>query len=94
MLKVISSIDQNVIRQHTGDIFEIANRSQERMWRVEAILKLGRMKFDVGGNRGRFGDQAGAKRYLKSRVSDPDPFIKTAAKAAKDLTIEQYRSMH
>ena len=94
VLKVISSIDQKVIRTHTGDIFEIANRSNEKMWRVEAILKLGRMKYDVGGSSGRFGDQMGAKRYIKSRLNDPDPMIKRAANAAKELTIEQYRSMH
>jgi hypothetical protein len=93
VLNVISSIDQGVIRRHAGDIFEIANRSNEKMWRVEAILKLGRMKYDVGGSRGRFGDQMGAKRYIKSRINDSDPLIKRAAQAAKDLTIEQYRSM-
>ena len=33
-----------VVGKYAGDEFELAKRSQERMWRVEAILALGRLR--------------------------------------------------
>jgi hypothetical protein len=60
------------------------------MWRVEAILKLGRYRF----NAGRIGDQRNAIKTIKDLLThDPDPVIRAAAQAAHDLTLEQYRMM-
>jgi hypothetical protein len=60
------------------------------MFRVEAILKLGRYRF----NSARAADQLAAPRILKTLEADPDPAIQTAARAAQGLTVEQYRMIH
>jgi hypothetical protein len=63
---------------------------------VEAILALGRMRYDIGGgdgSNGRVADQRGAMRALRRYAEDPDPVIRTAAVAARDLTIEDYRRL-
>jgi hypothetical protein len=86
----ISSANADVIETAAGDIFVFATQSQERMFRVEAILKLGRYRFDAF----RAGDQHGATRYLQVMTGDPDPVIQTAARAGANLTIEQYRTIH
>ena len=57
--------------------------------RIEAILKLGR----YGWNAARPGDQKAADAYVKAMADDPDPVIRTAATAARDLTLLQYRSL-
>ena len=90
MLKVLQSIDANVVGEHAGDIFYFARNCHERMFRVEAIFAMGRMKFFAGEN-GRIGDQRGAVSELKRLSNDPDPVIRRAATEARDLTIEQYR---
>ncbi|MDQ3439968.1 MAG: hypothetical protein M3478_06410 [Planctomycetota bacterium] len=86
------SIDARVVSEHAGDVFHLANHADDRMWRVEAILALGRMRFFVGEGR-RLGDQRGATKQLKQLVNDKDPVIRAAAKAALDLTREQMRTL-
>jgi hypothetical protein len=88
--EVVSSIGDKLIARHFGDILALAHHSQDRMWRIEAILKLGRYRF----NAGRAGDQRKAAREVaKLAENDPDPLIRLAAAKARDLTIEEYRSM-
>lgn len=91
MLKVVRSIDPTTVSDHAGDIFYFATHAQERMWRIEAIFALGRMRYFVGDN-GRIGDQRGAVRLLKKLSRDNDPLIHLAATEAEDMTIEQYRA--
>ena len=86
------SIDGRVVSQHAGDVFYLADRATERMWRVEAIFALGRMRYFVGEG-GRIGDQRGATRKLKQLANDKDPVIAAAAKAALELTVEQMRTL-
>jgi hypothetical protein len=93
MLKAIRSIDPATVAEHAGDVFYIADHSKERMWRIEAIFALGRMRYFVGKN-GRVGDQRGATRVLKKIQQDSDPLIRLAATEAAGLTTEQYRSLH
>jgi hypothetical protein len=93
MLRVLTAVDDNVIANYAGDVFYIAQRGPERVWRVEAIFALGRMKYFVGTN-GRAGDQRGATRILARLANDPDPVIRAAATSARDLTIEEYRKQH
>jgi hypothetical protein len=88
--KVLASANQATIAQSAGDVFAFAMDSRERMFRVEAILKLGRYRFDALRN----ADQLGAGRTIARLVNDSDPVIKTAANAAQELTIEQYRMIH
>lgn len=86
------SIDRDIVGQHVGDVFYLAENATERMWRVEAILALGRMQYFVGEG-GRRGDQRGATRHLKQHALDQDPVIRAAAKAALELTREQMRTL-
>ena len=90
--RVLNSIDGSIVRRHAGDVFYFAGQSAERVWRVEAILALGRMKYFVGED-GRAGDQRAARRAIERYLTDPDPVVQTAANAANDLTIEQYRTL-
>jgi tetratricopeptide (TPR) repeat protein len=87
--RAIGSIDPGVIATHSGDVFHIARHAKERMWRVEAILKLGRMRY----NAARLADQQAAERALDELRDDPDAVIRAAANAAKNLSIEQYRML-
>jgi hypothetical protein len=88
--QVISSIDQDVINQTAGDVAVIALNSQERMWRVEAALKLGRYRF----NAGTLGDQLAAARILRRLETDPDSAVAAAARTGLTLDIQTYRMIH
>jgi hypothetical protein len=89
-LRILSSIDQKVLEEHAGDVFYFAQHASERMWRVEAILKIGRYRF----NAGRVGDQRAAMSALEKLSHDPDPTIRAATNAAENLTEQQYRMLH
>lgn len=88
--RVISTIDPDLNREHPGDVIYFARHAQDRMWRVEAIFKLARYRFDAS----RLGDQRTAMKVIEELTNDPDPVIQAAAVAARDLTIERYRMMH
>jgi hypothetical protein len=91
MWTVISSIDPQVIGRTAGDVFYVAKNSKERMWRIEAVLKLGRYKYDVG-QPGRGADQRWAGLTVKRMAEDQslDYPLRVAAEAARDLTFERY----
>jgi hypothetical protein len=92
ILRVVRSIDGTIVARHAGDVFHFARSAEERMWRVEAILALGRMRFFVGTS-GRAGDQRQAAEQLRLYVDDPDPAVRAAARAALELTLEEYRML-
>jgi hypothetical protein len=74
-----------------GDVFDVAtNPNVEPMWRTEAALKLGRMRW-MGSVKA--ADQKGANRTLKQLADDPSvPLsVRTAAAAGRDLTVEKFR---
>jgi hypothetical protein len=85
--ETISSVEASVIDRSAGDVLAMATLSQDRMWRVEATLKLGRYRYDAGS----FGDQVGAIHAVHQLAADPDPAVAAAAVAAENLTIEKYR---
>ncbi|HTW95588.1 MAG TPA: hypothetical protein VMD30_12375 [Tepidisphaeraceae bacterium] len=87
--RAIDSADAGVIAANAGDVFVFAARSREAMWRVEAVLKLGRFRFDVN----RYGDEALANRMIGRYETDPNPAVAAAAREAKNLTIEKYRQL-
>lgn len=90
--RIVRSIDENIVGRHTGDVFELAKRSKERMWRVEAMIALGRVRF-FGGAGGTARNQRAAMQLLReAAASEPDPVVKAAAAAARDLTVEQHRA--
>ena len=64
-------------------------KSQERVWRVEGVLKLGMYKYYTNTA----GDRRAAVRTVKSLLKDPDPAVAAAALAARELTIAQYRTI-
>lgn len=90
-MQIISAIDQKLVQKHAGDIFLLARDGKDSMWRVEAMLKLGRYRF----NAGRASDQRAALRVLTRYADhDSDPVVRLAAQAARDLTLEQYHRLH
>jgi hypothetical protein len=90
MIRMIRSIDPKTVGTHTGDVFQLAKRSQERMWRVEAILALGRVRFFTGTSRSAADQRAALAAVKKIADRDPDP-VTRRHEAARDLTAEQYR---
>jgi hypothetical protein len=88
--EILVSADQQRVAANAGDVFRFAAKARERMFRVEAILKLGRYRFDAA----RQADQIAAPRFLRRLSDDPDPAIRAAAAAATGLTVEQYRMIH
>jgi hypothetical protein len=90
-LAFVRSIDANVVGTRTGDVFELAKRSNERMWRVEAILALGRVRFFVGSSESAADQRAALAVVREIAANDPDPIVKLAAEQARDLTLERYR---
>jgi hypothetical protein len=96
LIQKVFSAGRGDVDAHAGDVFELARRNPDRMWRVESILKVGRYKYQAT----RMGDQVGAKRMLSDDptkygyedwTKHEDPAVRTAAKAARELTIEQFR---
>ena len=57
--EVLVSADQERIAANAGDVFRFATMAGERMFRVEAILKLGRYRFDSA----RQADQIAVPRF-------------------------------
>ncbi|MGA3066781.1 MAG: hypothetical protein ABSF29_08045 [Tepidisphaeraceae bacterium] len=88
--QALSTADQEEIALHAGDIFQFATQSQDRMIQVEAVLALGRLRFDAARN----ADQQAAPRYIAKAAASPDPAVQAAAAAAGGLTLEQYRMIH
>ncbi len=89
-LSVLQSVDPRIVGEHPGDLFYIARNADERLWRVAAINALGRFRF-FAGEGGMLGDQRGANKVLAELSKDKDPIIATAAKAAANMTLEQYQ---
>jgi hypothetical protein len=89
---VVGTIDAPTMALHAGDIVLLArDHGVDSLWRVEATLQLGRLKY--GG--GRRADQLAANRILSEMADDSteDAAVRCAAAAGRDLTIEQYRML-
>jgi hypothetical protein len=89
IVRAVTSINTREIGDRGGDFFYLAKESPERVWRVEALLALGRMKFNTSNR----GDQVAAGREVKKYLNDPDPAVRLAAKLADELTVERYRML-
>jgi hypothetical protein len=90
MHRVTHSIDPNTNAARAGDVFALADKSQERMWRVEACLQLANIKRNVG-DEGKAADQRYAQILMRRiSTSDPDPIVKAAANKALNITEEEY----
>ncbi|HEY0009842.1 MAG TPA: hypothetical protein VGB55_14030 [Tepidisphaeraceae bacterium] len=92
--QAIRGVDEKDTARYAGDFYYFTTPAmQERMWRVEAILKLGRMKYNAGGQNARLANQAGVPDRLAELQKDPDPVIQAAATAAQNLTLAEFRNI-
>jgi hypothetical protein len=88
--KITKTIDGKISGERAGDVLAVAEKSKERMWRVEACLQLARTHRFVG-DEGRAADQRYAQLLLrKIAENDPDPVVKIAAAKARDITDDEY----
>ncbi len=87
--RIITSIDPKVSREHVGDVFKLAHESREKVWQLESILRLGMYKY----NSPLAGDRRAALRAIREFAKSEDPAIQSAAIAARDLTVEDYRRL-
>jgi hypothetical protein len=87
--KITKTIDGKISGERAGDVFALAEKSKERLWRVEACLQLARTHRNVG-DEGRAADQRYAQILLRRLAEDPDPVVKVAATKARDITDEEY----
>ena len=87
--RITKTRDGDISAMRAGDLFVLARRSQERMWRVEACLQLARTHRNVGDD-GRAADQRFAQALLVKLANDPDLAVKTAAARARDITDPEY----
>src|SRR2546421_5811969 len=84
--RITKTIDGRTSGARAGDVFALAQKSKERLWRVEACLQLARTKKNVG-EEGKAADQRHAQMLLRKLAeSDPDPIVRTAAARARDIT--------
>jgi hypothetical protein len=95
LIEKLLSAGQKDLSTHSGDVFELALHNPDRMWRTEALLKLGRYKYEKGGS---YADQIWANRLLKEPqrldqpdlTKDKDPAVARAATIARDLTVDEF----
>jgi tetratricopeptide (TPR) repeat protein len=87
---ITKTIDGKISSDRAGDVFALAEKSKERMWRVEACLQLARTHRFVG-EEGHSSDQRYAQAVLM-RLADKetDPIVKLAATRARDITDQEY----
>ncbi len=90
--RITKTIDGNTSGARAGDVFALAEKSKERLWRVEACLQLARTKHNVG-EEGKAADQRHAQILLRKLAdTDPDPIVRTAATRARDITELEYNA--
>jgi len=73
-----------VLYPEAGDAAALAVNGGDLMWRVEAILALGRCRYTSP----RAGDQIGATRLIDQLMKDSEPRVRLAASVAKALPRE------
>ena len=91
--QVVGTVDEATMAIHAGDMFQLAgDKAVDPMWRAEALLHLGRLRYDAA----RRADQVLARVVATQIAADPGqpPAVRLAAAAARDLTVEQYRMIH
>jgi hypothetical protein len=82
--RAIMLLDPNV-----GDLVALADQAPDMMWRVEAILAMGRCRYSSA----RSADQLAAGRLCEMYLRSEIPQIRAAAKAASELTAVQLRKL-
>jgi len=82
---------QNLI-VHAGDFFQLAaDPTADRVWRVEAIRRVGRLYYNTEN----IPDQHKCRKFLTRLAADPsdDAVIKAAATQARDMSEKDYQCL-
>ncbi|MGC4033994.1 MAG: hypothetical protein QM754_20120 [Tepidisphaeraceae bacterium] len=91
VIDAVCAIDNIVIARHAGDARRLAEKSTaERMWRIEAILTLGRQRYTLD----RDADRLAVPRLLRElQQNETDEVVLAALHAAERLTVENFRTL-
>lgn len=81
--------DMKVLSTHPGDVYNVAENDADRAWRVEAIATLGLLRYQGLGR----GDNKFIEKLIARYAASGDPFEAAAGAAARDLTLDEYRSI-
>jgi hypothetical protein len=73
-------------RLSAGDVFNMAEYEGDRSWKAQAIIALGAVKFRMTGR----GDLKKARALIKRFLLSDDPVLAAAARAADELTEDQF----
>ncbi len=86
----IRTVDPKAIERNAGDVFKIAQDSEDRMWRVEAIMAMGHFRYMAVNP----GDQRTVEKTLAKIGADSsqDPAVLAAVKAAQNLTLADHNT--
>jgi len=83
-LQVLMGVDPPI-----GDLVNLAMNDEDRMFRIEATLRLGIFKHAAGG-----GNRRMILRSINQAIDRDDPMIAEAGRAAQALTLEQKRRLY
>jgi hypothetical protein len=86
----MNMFDKAAIERNAGDVYNLAKNSQERMWRIEAILAVGHFRYNAVNP----GDQRAVGKFLDQLAASDslDGPTKAAIKAAQNLTEAQHNT--
>lgn len=73
-----------------GDIFNIIEKHKDRAFRVQGLLFLGRLRYEVAGSRG---DMRYTSKLIDRYAGGKDEYEAAAAKAARAMTKEQWQNL-
>ena len=71
-----------------GEIFYVAENDADRAWKVRAVLTLGVLKFTSTGSDRRYN-----KKLITRLMTDSDPMVAAAAKAARTLMMSEFNML-
>ena len=83
-LEIVMGIDP-----HPGDLVNIALNDQDRMFRIEATLRLGIHRYQADR-----GNRRAMQRAIAAALAGDDPMIAEAGRAADALTLEEKRRLY
>ena len=91
MWKVVGAIDLGTVALHAGDVFYFTYpQMNERMWRIQSTLQLGRLKYSAA----RLADSSAVdRRLVEMSKTEKDPAVLAAVSTAQALTMSDYRSI-
>jgi hypothetical protein len=92
----LGGLTHDLSSERPGNVFLLAEKGAERVWRVEAIREMGRMKWSVGQS-ATAADQRGVARMLRHWLAHPpdahfDDVLRTVAQKALDVSHEDVQN--